>query len=87
MLDPNTDPAAAQSPPLPLFRPEVLASQQQKFFGEVLVIRPLSGAFLIWLGLALAGAILGILLLGRYLGIDKPVSGHQAALSQHIEAK
>ncbi|HEY6251783.1 MAG TPA: hypothetical protein VI685_17635 [Candidatus Angelobacter sp.] len=76
MLEPNIDPTAAQ-PPLPLFRPEVLACQQQKFYGEVLLIRPFSAAFFIWLGLLLAGAVLGILLLGHYTEDNRPDSGHQ----------
>ena len=50
--------------PLPLFRPEALASQQQKLYGEILLIRPLSLAFLGWLGLAIAASIVGFLLLG-----------------------
>ncbi len=51
--------------PLPLFRPEALASQQQKLYGEILLIRPLSLAFLGWLGLAISASILGFLLLGQ----------------------
>lgn len=86
MLDSKTGPSVAQ-PPLPLFRPEVLASQQQKFFGNALAIRPLSGTFFIWLGLILAGAILGILILGQYLNIDKTVSSHKPALVKDIEPR
>lgn len=86
MLDSNTGPSAAQ-PPLPLFRPEVLASQQQKFFGNALAIRPLSGTFFIWLGLALAGAVLGILILGPYLNTDKSVSGNKPTLVKDIEVR
>jgi hypothetical protein len=51
--------------PLPLFRMEALASQQQKLYGEILLIRPLSLTFLGWLGVGLAGCVLGFLLLGR----------------------
>lgn len=76
MLEPNTDTTAAQ-PPLPLFRPEVLASQQHKFYGEVLLIRPFSASFFVWLGLVLAGAALGILLLRQFTERPQPVSGHQ----------
>jgi hypothetical protein len=52
--------------PLPLFRPEALLHQQQKSYGEIILIRPLSLTLLTWLSLvilALAGAFL---LLGRY---------------------
>ena len=86
MPDSKPDPAAAQQP-LPLFRPEVLASQQQKFFGAVLLIRPFSGTLFIWLGLLLAGLILGILFLGRYINTGKPFSGHQSAVARGIEGK
>ena len=51
--------------PLPLFRPEALASQQQKLYGDILLIRPLSLAFLGWLGLVIAASIAGFLLLGQ----------------------
>jgi hypothetical protein len=51
---------------LPLFRPEALAAQQQKFYGEVILIRPLSLMLLGWFALGLTGAILGFLLLGRF---------------------
>lgn len=86
MLDSKTGPNAAQ-PPLPLFRPEVLASQQQKFFGNVLGIRPLSGTFFIWLGLILAGGVLGILILGQYLNIKQTVSDHKPTLVKDIEGR
>lgn len=76
MADQNIDPAAAQ-PPLPLFRPEVLASQQHKFYGDVLSIRPFSGSFFLWLGILLAGFIVGILLLGRYTEKSSSVSRQQ----------
>jgi hypothetical protein len=51
--------------PLPLFRPEALASQQQKLYGEILLIRPLSLTFLGSLGVAIAVCVLGFLLLGQ----------------------
>ncbi len=51
--------------PLPLFRPEALASQQQRLYGEILLLRPLSMAFLGWLGLAIAASVVGFLLLGQ----------------------
>jgi hypothetical protein len=71
--------------PLPLFRPEALASQQQKLYGEILLIRPLSLAFLGWLGLAISASILGFLLLGqitektRVLGVLLPPGGGGAS--------
>ncbi|HEV2961845.1 MAG TPA: hypothetical protein VG649_08490 [Candidatus Angelobacter sp.] len=64
---PGPGPATQQgeNQPLPLFRPEALASQQQKLYGEILLIRPLSLTFLGWLGVAIAGSVLGFLLLGQ----------------------
>jgi len=67
ILEPRKEPETLEQP-LPLFRPEVLASQQQKAYGEILRIRPLSAALLVWLGIALAILVLGVLLLGYYTG-------------------
>ena len=41
------------------------------------MIRPFSASFFVWLGLVLAGAALGILLLGQFTEKPRPVSGHQ----------
>lgn len=57
----NSEPAR-----LPLFRAEALAARQQGTQGEILLIRPLSLAFLSWLGVALAGLAVGFLFLGHY---------------------
>src|SRR5437762_4296162 len=62
---PGSVPQEDDHQPLPLFRMEALASQQQKLYGEILLIRPLSLTFLGWLGVALAGCVLGFLLLGK----------------------
>src|SRR5205807_9764630 len=71
---PGPAPQQGEKEPLPLFRPEALASQQQKLYGEILLIRPLSLAFLGWLGIAIAGCVLGFLLLGQITEIAR-VSG------------
>src|SRR5215472_7544483 len=60
---PNPEPS---SQTLPLFRAEALAAQQHKFYGEILLIRPLSLTLLIWLGIGISAAVLGFLLLGTY---------------------
>lgn len=60
---PNPEPP---SQPLPLFRAEALAAQQQKFYGEILLIRPFSLTLLVWLGIGISVAVLGFLLLGTY---------------------
>jgi len=66
MLEPKTD-AEPPQPPLPLFRPEVLAARGQKLYGEILLIRPLSSALFAWLGIVLATALL-VLLFGQHRG-------------------
>ena len=65
---PTPDLRSPQGPaePLPLFRAEALAAQQQKFYGEILLIRPLSLALLGWLGISISSLVLGFLLLGHY---------------------
>jgi hypothetical protein len=65
MLQPKTEPECSERP-LPLFRAEALAAQQQKFYGEILLIRPLSLTLLVWLGIGLAAAVIGFLLAGHY---------------------
>lgn len=55
-----------RSDALPLFRPEALAERQQKFYGEILLIRPFSLTFFSSLGTAIAAVVLGFLLLGHY---------------------
>lgn len=69
MPKPTTSPASPEQS-LPLFRPEAMAAQQQKFYGELLRIRPLSIALLLWLAVALAGIVLGVLLWTRHSGPD-----------------
>jgi hypothetical protein len=52
--------------PLPLFRPEAL-SRQERFFGEVLHIRPLSFAFLGSLVIGMAALALCVLFFSTYI--------------------
>jgi hypothetical protein len=65
MLPPTPNPEPP-SQPLPLFRAEALAARQHKFYGEILLIRPLSLTLLVWLGIGISAAVLGFLLLGTY---------------------
>ena len=65
MFEPKIEPQCTEQP-LPLFRPEALAAQQQKFYGEILLIRPLSLTLFVWLGIGLASGVIGFLLLGHY---------------------
>jgi len=69
MPKPTTSPASPE-PSLPLFRPEAMAAQQQKFYGEFLRIRPLPIALLIWLAVVLCGIVLGVLLWTRHSAPD-----------------
>src|SRR5579871_1481970 len=55
-----------QGEPLPLFRPEAIAALQQKFFGEIILVRPFSLMLLCWFALGITAAVLGFLFLGQY---------------------
>ena len=52
--------------PLPLFRPEAIAALQQKFHGEIILIRPFPLMLLGWCGLGITAAVLGFFFLGQY---------------------
>lgn len=52
--------------PLPLFRPEAVAALQQKFYGEIILIRPFPLVLLCWFALGITAAVLGFLFLGQY---------------------
>jgi len=54
------------SPVLPLFRPEALAYQQQKFYGDIILIRPLSLTLLTGFVIALTAAAIALLGFGHY---------------------
>lgn len=53
-------------PPLPLFRPEAIAALQQKFHGEIILIRPFPLMLLCWFALGITAAVLGFFFLGQY---------------------
>ena len=65
--------AEAAAAPLPLFRPEALAAQES-LHGEILLIRPLSLAILMWLGIGVGAALLALLFFAR-IPESSPVSG------------
>ena len=52
--------------PLPLFRPEAILNQQQKSYGDIILIRPLSLTLLTVLALAIVALASAFLLLGHY---------------------
>jgi len=52
--------------PLPLFRPEAIAALQQKFYGEIILVRPFPLMLLCWFALGITAAVLGFLFLGQY---------------------
>ena len=56
----------SNEPPLPLFRPEAIAALQQKFYGEIILIRPFPLMLLCWFALGITAAVLGFLFLGQY---------------------
>ncbi|HEX4603078.1 MAG TPA: hypothetical protein VH724_03725 [Candidatus Angelobacter sp.] len=62
----SADRNTSTSQPLPLFRPEALAALQQKFHGEIILIRPFSLMLLGWFGIGITSAVLGFFLLGQY---------------------
>jgi hypothetical protein len=74
------------SEPLPLFRPEAIAALQQKFHGEIILIRPFPLMLLCWFALGITAAVLGFLFLGQYtekarvLGIITNAGQSQAAI-------
>jgi hypothetical protein len=51
---------------LPLFRPDAVAALQQKFYGEIILVRPFPLMLLCWFALGITAAILGFLFLGQY---------------------
>ena len=78
--------------PLPLFRPEALAGQQQKFYGEIILIRPFSLLLLSWFAVGITSAVLGFLLLGHYTerahvsGVIAASAAETRASSENLEA-
>src|SRR5438270_816612 len=56
----------SNEPPLPLFRPEAVAALQQKFYGEIILIRPFPLMLLCWFALGITAAVLGFLFFGQY---------------------
>ena len=57
---------SSSAEPLPLFRPEAIAALQQKYYGEIILIRPFSLVLLCWFALGITAAVLGFLFLGQY---------------------
>lgn len=53
-------------PPLPLFRQEAMLYQQHKFYGDIILIRPLSLTLLTWLVIAIVALAFGLLGFGHY---------------------
>ena len=68
---------------LPLFRQEALLHQQQKLYGDIILIRPLSLTLLAWLALAIVALAIGLLWFGRYTEkLRLPVSLPASARNQ-----
>ena len=62
----STESHSNHGEPLPLFRPEAIAALQQKFHGEIILIRPFPLMLLCWFALGITAAVLGFLFLGQY---------------------
>jgi hypothetical protein len=63
----KSEPLLDDPRPLPLFRPEAVAAQQKKRYGDVLRIHPFSPTFFVVLIVVLFFCILGIYQFGRAL--------------------
>jgi hypothetical protein len=73
--------------PLPLFRQEAMLHRQHKFYGDIILIRPLSLTLLTWLVVAIVALAVGLLGFGHYtekarLPISVPVG---AAAGNQVE--
>ncbi|MBZ5522889.1 MAG: hypothetical protein LAP21_11685 [Acidobacteriia bacterium] len=68
-----------------LFRQEALDSQEQKLYGDILLIRPLSLALLAWVGTGLAALMAAVLVWGEYTEKAR-VTGVLRATSGRLEA-
>jgi len=68
-----------------LFRQEALDNQEQRLYGDILLIRPFSLVFLAWLGTGLTALVAAVLIWGEYTdqaripGIVKTASGRMEA--------
>lgn len=80
------------SEPLPLFRPEAIAALQQKFHGEIILIRPFPLMLLCWFALGITAAVLGFFFLGQYTekarvaGIITNTAGAKAEAAVYVPA-
>ncbi len=80
--------------PLPLFRPEAIFHQQQKSYGEIILIRPFSLTLLTCLALVIIGLAGAFLLLGRYTekarvsgALLAPLSGASSSNGTQLRAE
>jgi hypothetical protein len=74
--------------PLPLFRPEALC-KQERFFGEVLLIRPFSFWFLAWLVIGMAALTGTVVFFGTHtkVAIVRGVSSGRSTLRSSQPAR
>jgi hypothetical protein len=88
LSDPPSASAKDETQPAPssLFRQEALDYQQQKLYGDILLIRPFSLAFLSWLGTGLTALAAAVLLWGEYTE-KAHVTGVLRAASGRLEAR
>lgn len=92
MMKRNSYPETTQQP-LPLFRAQALAAQQHKFYGEILLIRPLSLTLLFWLGITVSAVVIAFLMLGNYTekihvtGVLLPVENARSQANLYVPAR
>jgi multidrug efflux pump subunit AcrA (membrane-fusion protein) len=72
--------------PVPLFRPEALDAQQQKFYGEILLLRPLSLTLSAWVGTGIAALVAAFLFWGSWTEVAH-VAGTLRPPTEGIEAQ
>ncbi|HEX7287078.1 MAG TPA: hypothetical protein VF532_12900 [Candidatus Angelobacter sp.] len=81
--DRRMEQANTNSKPLPLFRAEALAARQQGTQGDILLVRPLSLAFLSWLGVAIAALAIAYLFVGHYSPTQRMEGTVTSAVEEH----
>jgi hypothetical protein len=90
MREPDSPSATGQNgtppEPAPLFRPEALNAQQQKFYGEILLLRPLSLTVPAWVGTGLAALVAAFLFWGSWTDVAH-VTGTLRAPAGIVEAQ
>jgi hypothetical protein len=62
----NCETGSSATIDLPLFRTEAIDAQRQRFYGDIILIRPFSHTLLVLLGIFFGSIVLGFIIFGRY---------------------